>query len=77
MRYEDFEKLCLEGLIKDRPSDSKNELREYVKEEESQSLIKHFYDLGVKRYQNGTLHDERIAFTYCINTAVENLSLMF
>lgn len=77
MSYEMFEKKCLECLIKDRKSDHPEKLREYIREDDSQILLKHFYQEGVYRFENGTKHDDEIAFSYCISTAVENLSLIF
>jgi len=75
--YEDFEKRCLRLLIKERSASDPKDLKKYIKEEESQEIIRKFYDEGVERYKENPKHDEEVAFGYCLSTAVENLNLLY
>ena len=75
MTYEEFEKKCYRGLVRDRKSDDPQDLLKYLKEEDSQNIIHQFYDKGSARYIKSK--NNEIAFDYCISTAVENLSLMY
>jgi len=77
MTYKEFEGLCAKELITERNSDNPRELTEYLKDEASQEILRRFYQKGTERYKNGTKHDNKIAFGYCITTAAENLSLMY
>ena len=75
--YEEFEKMCLRLLIEERSASNPKDLKKYIKEDDSQEIIRQFYEEGVGRYKRNPKHDEKVAFTYCINTAVENLSLLY
>ena len=77
MTYEEYEGLCTKELITERKSDDPRELTEYLKNKDSQEILRRFYQKGTERYKNGTTHDNKIAFGYCITTAVENLSLIY
>ena len=77
MKYEEFEKACLKRLIEERKSSDPADLKKYINESDSQEILHQFFDEGLERYKNGTKHDENIAFSYCIETAVVNLSLLY
>ena len=77
MTYEEFEKRCLKELIMVMPEDWAEYMRGYLKEYDSQDVLREFYEMGVKRYENNKKHDNDLAFGYCVSTAVENLRLMY
>ena len=75
--YNRFKEVCRDRLRKELDSFDKDEVEEYVLGDEFGEVTKKFYDLGVKRFEEGEKKSNKIAFGYCVDTAVENLRMMF
>ena len=77
MTYEEFEEACLKSL-EDRVCDEwKSDMARYIKEDDSQEIMREFYESGVERYEKGTKKDNKLAFGCCVSTAAENMRLLY
>ena len=75
--YEIFKKSCIDELREELKAFDNKEVENYLKGNEVEKVVKQFYELGVDRFENGKKHHDELAFGYCVNTAVDNLRMMF